>query len=101
MAFLIGDLEGFGLWDLLPGVEVAGLLVGAEDPLVKLARQPLPHQLSRHISDVFLPYAKKIYLSQLKSPHLLPLQVVAAAGLARQSYLSSGFVHWQCLDFAR
>jgi hypothetical protein len=38
MAFLIGDLEGFGLGDLLPGVEIAGLLVGAEDPLVKLAR---------------------------------------------------------------
>jgi hypothetical protein len=60
MAFLIGDLEGFGLGDLLPGVEVAGLLVGAEDPLVKLARQPLPHQLSRKIFDIFLSYSKKI-----------------------------------------
>jgi hypothetical protein len=60
MACLIGDLEGFGLGDLLPGVEITGLLVGAEDPLVKLARQPLPHQLSRQISDIFLPYSKKI-----------------------------------------
>ncbi len=62
MACLIGDLEGFCLGDLLPGVEVAGLLVGAEDPLVKLARQPLPHQLSKQISVIFLPYSKKKYL---------------------------------------
>jgi hypothetical protein len=60
MTFLIRDLECFGLGDLLPGVQVAGLLVGAEDPLVKLARQPLPHQLSRKILEIFQPYSKKI-----------------------------------------
>ncbi len=64
MACLIGDLEGFGLGDLLPGVEVTGLLVGAEDPLVKLARQPLPHQLSRKIPEIFyLIQRKNIYIS--------------------------------------